>query len=309
MGTDGLCPSVESARMQQQLRVTGANEAAGNSSGPKSLVHLVDDDESFRKAASRLLQAAGYEVRSYASGQDFLMADLGEAPSCLLLDLRMRGASGLDLQKMLETRGHALPIIFITGHGDVPSSVSAFKQGATDFLTKPVSKDTLFSAVEHALRLDTERRTVRERLRCWRERFDGLTARERQVFAGVTTGKLNKQIAGEIGAGERTVKAHRASVMEKMKAGSVAELVHIAEQLRAATANADKSGAGPAHSRWTVNGNDAGELGVPPGDTLGRSEELRQRAHAAQQLEAKSMQTLAQLEAMMRRSGIQRVDS
>jgi FixJ family two-component response regulator len=198
----------------------------------KPIIHVVDDDEPFQEAITTLLRAAGYEVRTYATAGHFLLATEVDRPGCILLDIQMPGPSGLELQKSLTVQANHLPVIFLTGHGDIPSSVRAIKSGAVDFLTKPVQKEVLLAAVQNALSLDIERRVVREQLNHWRARYAELTERERQVFDGVVAGKLNKQIADELGTAERTVKAHRAQVMDKMKVQSVADLVRVAEQLR-----------------------------------------------------------------------------
>jgi FixJ family two-component response regulator len=196
------------------------------------VVHVVDDDAGMRTGVCRLLEAAGYEARAYASAGDFLLADPLDAPGCVLLDLRMPGPSGLELQQALAKRGDPLPVIFLTGHGDVASSVRALKAGASDFLTKPVDSKMLLAAVENALVEDAARRAERDDLRTLQARYETLTPREREVFARVVAGKLNKQIAGEIGTAERTVKAHRARVMEKMQVDSLAELVRVASRLK-----------------------------------------------------------------------------
>jgi FixJ family two-component response regulator len=196
-----------------------------------AVVHIVDDDESFRAALMRLLHAAGHEVRGYASAGDFLIARPVAAPGCILLDVDMPGPSGLELQAALADHGIDFPIIFLTGHGDVPMSVRAMKAGAVDFLTKPVEREPLLRAVREALRRDAAAREEAARRRALQALHDSLTPREREVFAGVVAGKLNKQIAAEIGAAERTVKAHRAQVLAKMHAGSVADLVRAATEL------------------------------------------------------------------------------
>jgi FixJ family two-component response regulator len=200
---------------------------------PTPIIHVVDDDDSLRKAVSRLLQAAGYEVRAYSSTGEFLMAPPGDTPGCIVLDVRMPGPSGLDLQEALGKLEGALPVIFLTGHGDISMSVRAMKAGAVDFLTKPVQKQPLLTAVQNALIRDAEFRTARKRVDALRARFETLTPRERSVFALVVAGKLNKQIAAELGTSERTVKAHRAQVMEKMQVTSLAELARAAEKLQA----------------------------------------------------------------------------
>ena len=194
-------------------------------------MHVVDDDPGMRKALGRILEAAGYAVRTYASAGEFLLAEKAGGLACLVLDVRMPGPSGLELQKALARDGGALPVVFLTGHGDIPMTVRALKAGAVDFLTKPVDGKTLLAAVETALAQAAVQSVEREELRSLQARYEALSPREREVFAQVVTGRLNKQIAGDIGAAERTVKAHRARVMEKMQAGSVADLVRMAERL------------------------------------------------------------------------------
>jgi FixJ family two-component response regulator len=195
-------------------------------------VHVVDDDAGLRKALGRILEAAGYRVRTYASAGDFLLAERCQGgPACLVLDVQMPGPSGLDLQTALARQAAPLPVVFLTGHGDIPMTVRALKAGAVDFLTKPVEGKALLAAVDAALAQDASGRTEREERRALQARYEALSPREREVFALVVTGRLNKQIAGEIGAAERTVKAHRARVMEKMQAGSVADLVRMSQRL------------------------------------------------------------------------------
>ena len=194
-------------------------------------IHVVDDDESLRTALVRLLRAAGYAVRTYASAGDFLLNKPENAPGCMILDVRMPGPSGFELQEAIAKLDESLPIIFLSGHGDIPMSVRAIKAGAVDFLTKPVRRETLLQAVRTALAGSAERCATRERLHSLRSRYESLTPREREVFARVVSGKLNKQIAGELGTCERTVEAHRAHVMEKMQLASVAELARAADQL------------------------------------------------------------------------------
>lgn len=202
---------------------------------PSPIVHVVDDDESFRTAVARLLKIAGYEVRTYASAGAFLLARPGQTPGCVVLDIRLPGPSGLEIQDAFVKQGESLPIIFLTGHGDIPLSVRAMRMGAVDFLTKPVKSETLLGAVQMALARDAETRTAREQSRHWRKLFETLTPREREVFEHVVAGKLNKQTAAELGTTERTVKAHRAQVMDKMCVNSLAELVQLAEHLRVAS--------------------------------------------------------------------------
>jgi FixJ family two-component response regulator len=185
----------------------------------------------------RLLRAAGYEVRGYPSAGEFLLATTDNTRGCVVLDVRMPGPSGLDLQAAFSGRDDALPIIFLTGHGDIPMSVRAMKAGAVDFLTKPVQREALLTAVRTALARDAENCAERSRVNALHSRYQALTPRERAVFALVVAGKLNKHVAAELGISERTVKAHRAQVMEKMNVTSLAELVHIAEQLEAGSPN------------------------------------------------------------------------
>jgi len=198
------------------------------------VIHIVDDDESFRTAVSRLLRSAGHEVRLYPTAVDFLLADRGNHPGCVLLDGRMPGLSGLDLQTGILSHNDPLPVIFLTGFGDVPTTVRALKAGAVDFLTKPVQREDLFRAIDAALVRDAEHRIMRGQMRTWRDSYSQLTAREVQVFDRVVAGKPNKIIAAELGAAERTVKAHRARVMQKMRVSSLAELVRAADKLSTA---------------------------------------------------------------------------
>jgi FixJ family two-component response regulator len=198
-----------------------------------STVFLVDDDGSIRKALTRLIRSAGYDVQAFASARDFLeKPHVGnEGLACLVLDIRMPGLSGLDLQHELQAANTLLPIIFITGHGDIPMSVKAMKEGAVDFLPKPVKDSDLLRAIEQALARAHHDRGKRLELEDIQRRLDSLTPREREVMALVVTGLLNKQIANELGTVEKTVKVHRARVMEKMEAQSLADLVRIAERV------------------------------------------------------------------------------
>jgi FixJ family two-component response regulator len=195
------------------------------------VIHVIDDDGSMRIAVARLLEAQGYEVRTYASAGDFLLKPPEPGPGCIVLDLKMPGPSGLDLQDALQRRPHSLPIVFLTGRGDIASSVRAMKSGAVDFLTKPVEPNVLVHAVETALRRDQSVRTDWESVGKAQARYERLTARERTVFHGVVAGKLNKQIAAELGIAERTVKMHRGQVMMKMEAGSLLQLAHVSDLL------------------------------------------------------------------------------
>jgi FixJ family two-component response regulator len=200
-------------------------------SPPQPIIRVVDDDSSFRTAVTRLLRAVKYEVRGYASASEFLKSDSYADPGCILLDLRMPGVGGLDLQQSLERMEERLPIIFLTGHGDIPASVRAMKGGAVDFLTKPVRREALLRAIENALGIDAKERSARAGLRELHDRYENLTPREREVLAHIVGGKLNKQIAFDLGTAERTIKAHRASIMNKLGAQSVAELVRLTQKL------------------------------------------------------------------------------
>jgi len=195
------------------------------------LVHVVDDDASIQKALSRLLRAAGYEVRTYNSSGEFLIRPPDEQDACLLLDIRMSGPSGLDLQDALRQRGPSIPVIFLSGYGDVETCARAMKNGAVDFLTKPIKRDALLEAIHLALSRSREERVMRDQHQRFQSRFESLSVREKEVLSGVVAGKLNKEIAAELGTAERTVKAHRSHLMQKMRAHSVAELVHISDIL------------------------------------------------------------------------------
>ncbi len=205
---------------------------------PRSVIYVVDDDTSFLTAVTRLLRAGGYEVRAFTSAARFLENPPGDAPGCVIVDLRMPGVSGLELQDALAKADNPLPLVFLTGHGDIPTSVRAMRQGAEDFLTKPVKKQALFGAVERALARDARERARRAHQRELRARFDALTPREREVLRHVLSGQLNKQVAGDLGTSERTVKAHRASIMAKMGVQSVAELARLAQEAEFPISNA-----------------------------------------------------------------------
>jgi two-component system, LuxR family, response regulator FixJ len=192
-------------------------------------VFVVDDDPSVRRALARLIDSVGLKVETYPGGQEFLNAYDASRPGCLVLDVRMPQVSGLQLQEWLSERGIELPIIFVTGHGDVPMSVRAMRAGAVDFLPKPFSNQDLLDAVQRALTRDVELRAARATRASVDERVRRLTRREREVFVLVATGKMNKEIASALDISEKTIKVHRARVMEKMEAGSLAELVLLAQ--------------------------------------------------------------------------------
>src|SRR5262245_5798191 len=194
------------------------------------VVHVIEDDESSRIASSRLLKTSGYVVRVYSTGADFL-ADPPKEAGCIVIDLRLPGPSGLELPERLTTAENPLPIVFLTGTGDIPKSVRAMKAGAVDFLTKPVEPSVLLDAVARAIARDAEHRTLRARQRDARGRYDRLTAREREVFSHLISGQLNKQIGFDLGITERTTKIHRHQVLAKMEADSVADLVRMASDL------------------------------------------------------------------------------
>jgi len=197
-----------------------------------NVVHVIDDDASFRTAMSRLLRNAGYEVALYESGKQFLQRlPIDVAPGCILLDVRIPGLSGPELQEELIRRGSALPIIFLTGHGDISTTVRVTKAGAEDFLTKPVRRAKLLETIERAIARYEAGHEQRDRLNTLRALLAALTPRERQVFDLVVRGQMNKQIAHALGTTERTIKAHRHRVMEKVHARSLVELVSIAERL------------------------------------------------------------------------------
>ena len=197
--------------------------------GVAASVFVVDDDPSVRKSLTRLIESAGYTVEAFASARDFLKAATAGGPCCLVLDVRMPGMTGLDLQRTLAQAVHRIPIVFVTGQGDIPMTVTAMKAGAVDFLTKPFAARDLLDAVHRAVEKDTRNLGTEARSRSLHARVETLTPRERQVFALVVTGMLNKQIAAQLGVVEKTVKVHRARVMDKMRAGSFAELVRLAD--------------------------------------------------------------------------------
>jgi FixJ family two-component response regulator len=196
------------------------------------IVFIIDDEALIRDGIRSLIKSIGVRAETFASAADFMLAKRPDTPSCLILDVRMPGVSGLDFQRELTASGIYIPIIFITGHGDIPMTVRAMKEGAVEFLTKPVRGQDLVDAVQKALATDREHRKDRADLAAIRTRFDLLTPRERQVLHLVVAGLLNKQIADELGMSELTVKTHRAHVMEKTQAQSLAQLVRMAEKLQ-----------------------------------------------------------------------------
>jgi FixJ family two-component response regulator len=205
----------------------------------KAIVHVVDDDDSMRTALVRLLRISGFEAMGYASAGEFLLHPPDDRHGCLLLDVQMPGPSGLELQAALKESAIHLPIVFMTGHGDVASGIAAMKGGALDYLEKPIEPNTLLQVIDRALARDNENRAARRARRELRASFNMLSPRERQVFELVVAGKLNKQIADALDVAERTVKAQRATLMMKLGTDSAAGLGRLAERLRAAGEEAD----------------------------------------------------------------------
>jgi FixJ family two-component response regulator len=199
--------------------------------GAAPTVLVVDDDASLRTSLERLLRSVGFAVQTFPSAQAFLDHGRPDGPACLLLDVRMPGASGLDLQRELAQAGVQIPIVFMTGHGDIPMTVKAMKAGAVEFLTKPVRKQALMDAIGSAIERDRVSHAEHRDARALRERYEQLTPREREVMALVVAGLLNKQIAYELETAERTIKFHRAHIMQKMEAESLADLVRMASRL------------------------------------------------------------------------------
>ncbi len=211
-------------------------------SGTEPIVFVVDDESSVREGLVDLINSVGVKAKAFNSAREFLEYKRPEGPSCLVLDVRLPGASGLELQRELTGSPQPIPIIFITGHGDIPMSVRAIKDGAVEFLTKPFRDQDLLDAVQQALKMDRAAREQRARATETRHRYESLTPREREVMQLVISGLLNKQIAGQLGASEVTVKMHRGQVMHKMKAESVVELLRMAELI-------GMVGAGPSHTK------------------------------------------------------------
>ena len=215
-------------------KATETNASATNSlAAAKGSVLLVDDDASVRRALARLIKSAGHQVQTFASAQEFLGTHGGgaEEAGCLVLDVRMPGLTGMDLQQELQSKNRSLPIVFITGHGDIPMSVKAMKAGAVDFLPKPVKDTVLLRAIEQAIIRAVRDRAARQELEDVQRRVETLTSRERQVMPLVAGGLPNKMIAFKLGIVEKTIKVHRARIMQKMQAQSLADLVRLAEKL------------------------------------------------------------------------------
>jgi len=195
-------------------------------------VFIIDDDRGVRQSIQDLVESVGLRAESFATGQEFLGSKRADGPCCLVLDVRLPDISGLDFQRQLTDAGVQIPIIFITGHGDIPMTVKAMKSGAAEFLTKPFREQDLLEAIQQALQRNRATREQQSEIDDLQKRYGTLTAREREVMSLVVSGRLNKQIASELGASETTVKIHRGRVMEKMQAGSLAELVRMADRLK-----------------------------------------------------------------------------
>ena len=212
---------VESGMMNDREAITEAD----------AMVFVVDDDVSMRESLANLVRSVGLRVAVFASAEEFLRSKRPDVPGCLVLDVRLPGLSGLDLQRRTSEAGLEIPIIFITGHGDIPMTVQAMKGGATEFLTKPFREQDLLDAINKGINFDRAARLQRAKLKDLRRRYHALTAREREVMAHIVTGMLNKQVAQELGTTEKTIKVHRGHLMQKMGVKSFADLVRAAEKL------------------------------------------------------------------------------
>jgi FixJ family two-component response regulator len=214
------------------FRKIGASQGMRNAINEKALVHVVDDDASMRSALEGLFDSVGLQTQTYATAKDFLSANLWERPGCIVLDVRLPDMNGLEFQTQLTQVGVGIPVVMMTGHGDIPMSVRAMKHGAVDFLAKPFRDQDMLDAVLAAIERDRQRRIVENDDSQLKERFERLSPREQEVMLLVTAGKMNKQVAGDLGISEITVKIHRGAAMHKMGARTYAELVRMADRLK-----------------------------------------------------------------------------